>query len=171
MTDKSETPEAGVPNLSACFYPGNNLPCDNPTHYMVPWELVERALAVSGEPPPPEEVQEQFFAMNAASHWFIQGGTAQFGDLARQPQNADELISEILTAVRSRLAVSGEAHPPPKESVVLKDSELEAMRERAVRSGGKVRFTGIEVQALLAEIDRLVYESASGDTGTSKENT
>lgn len=37
-----------------------------------------------------------------ADHWFIQGGQAQFGPL-ETPQNADEVISQILALVRKQL--------------------------------------------------------------------
>lgn len=40
---------------------------------------------------------------SAIAHWFTQGGKEEFGDIG-QPQSADELISAILVAVRTKWA-------------------------------------------------------------------
>lgn len=44
------------------------------------------------------------------SHWFVQGGEAQFGPLrfdGHEPQNADEFISALLTKLRKEIALPG----------------------------------------------------------------
>jgi hypothetical protein len=50
---------------------------------------------------------EQDATEDVVAHWFLQGGKAQFGELdynGRKPQNADELVSCILSAVRAEQA-------------------------------------------------------------------
>jgi hypothetical protein len=80
-----------------------------PVHRVTPPRL-------RGEPPPQEalseaEYQEAETLAHIVAHWFIQGGESQFGPLDH-PHNGDELISQILSRVRSSVAAS----PPPGEA-------------------------------------------------------
>lgn len=61
--------------------------------------LVRSALGDTGRATPADETLQVVL-----SHWFIQGGEAQYGKLlvvGREPQNADELVSAILARVRA----------------------------------------------------------------------
>jgi hypothetical protein len=75
--------------------------------------LADAHRGVGEEPPTTKEAD---VIAQVCSHWFAQGGEAQFGPI-RECQNADEVISAILEAIRRKhpARVGSDPAPPTTE--------------------------------------------------------
>jgi hypothetical protein len=119
-----------VAPIEAHQYGAQGGPCGEPS---CPCTGITKAAASGDGSSGPEASIERRVLDDVRSHWFVQGGHAEFGPIGEEHASADEVVSAILSAVRSSRALAEQ--PSEKERTDHLDWQDTRATVRAIVEG------------------------------------